>query len=141
MPDGVRIHFSVEIKAWNMARRLGAPAYTKWQRPAHVIWNTDWKFVEENGEQLQNFGRAWSELQVDKKGRANFCEYIEINIPEGAPEELFIEVLAHEYLHLIYVRRRHLEPEFKLEHSVMLGESEKWVRKLLGQEDGPRHIH
>jgi hypothetical protein len=124
-----------------MARRLGAPAYPKWQAPATIIWHPRWEFVDRDGTQGQRYGAAHSETQIDKKGRVALCEYIDIWIPEDADQELFIEVLAHEYLHLIYVRRRHLEPEFKLEHSVMLGESEKWVRELLGQEDGPRHIH
>ena len=129
-PHGVMIEASVANQAWSMARRLGAPAYPKWQRPALIIWHPHW-----NGQTL---GRTWSEVQVDKKGRATLCEYVTIFVPQRKDTNLFVEVLAHEYLHLIYVRRRHLEPEFKLEHSLELGEPEAWVRKLLGQEDGPR---
>ena len=89
----------------------------------------------------KRLGRTWSEVQIDKKGRATLCEYVIVFIPEGEDHDLFVEVLAHEYLHLIYTRRQYLEPEFKLEHSMLLGESEAWVRKLLGQEDGPQNLH
>lgn len=142
-PDGTVINVGYAIKAWNKARRLGAPDYPKWQRPALIIWHPEWEYVlNDESRLLQRWGRAWSETQIDKKGRVNLCEYIEIWIPEDTDADLFIEVLAHEYLHLIWARRMRLEPEFKLEQAEnWLDGGERWVRELLDQQDGPASLH
>lgn len=141
-PDGTFIDISIVAQAWSKARRLGASNYSRWQRPALVIWHPQWSFMPKDDETHQRWGITYSETQIDKKGRVNLCEYIEIWVPE-APDDsiirnLTIEILAHEYLHLIWIRRMHLELDFKLEQTTnWLDGGETWVRKLLSQQDGP----
>lgn len=152
-PDGSFIDVPLAIRAWSKARWLGAPDYPKWQRPALIIWHPQWDFVTTSdkshlkpGQPLrhQRWGMTYSETQVDKKGRVSLCEYVEIWVPESTLHHdyrsLTVEILAHEYLHLIWIRRMHLEPDFKLEQTTnWLDGGESWVRALLDQQDGPVH--
>jgi hypothetical protein len=146
-PDGTFLDFSIISKAWNKARKLGAPNYPKWQRPGLVIWHPRSTYHETEDGVNQRWGRTFSETQIDKKGRVSLCEYIEIWIPRQEDvghdlSELYIEVLAHEYLHLIWIRRIHLEPDFKLDQANnWMDGGEAWIRKLLNQQDGPRWVH
>ncbi len=145
-PDGTFIDIVLASKAWSKARQVGAPDYPKWQRPALIIWHPYRDITERDGKPYQRWGRTYSEIQIDKKGRISLCEYLEIWVPENTEDEnytdLTIEVLAHEYLHLIWIRRNHLELEFKLEQAKnWLDGGELWVRELLGQQDGPIYLH
>jgi len=135
-------------RAWSKARWLGAPDYhPKWYRPALVVWHPRWEYATaKDGRVYQRWGRTTTGTQVDKRGRVSQCEYIEIWVLESTPDQdyrsLTVEVLAHEYLHLIWLRRMHIDPEFKLaQASSWLDAGEAWVRELLGQENGPKHMH
>ena len=132
-PNGKFVDVELAIQAWNNAIKLGAPNNCKWARQGLIIWHPRWNYSEnENGDLVQRWGASKSELQIDKKGRISICEYIDIWIPEEADDTVFIEILTHEYLHLIWARRYHLEPAFQAEQIANEDfNGEKWVRSLL----------